>query len=354
MRVEVSPGASSAGNCGCVGAGGRWLWQRNDPGPRRRFDDSVLAGDFGHRADADDADEVEPWLTSELDEPDERVIESGQMGWPLVSCDRRRAAYWADAGLTVVFADRDSSGTCTSTPQLAAWMLDGVAPWFSTEHGTDLASVPGYVTTDAEIRLGSTAEELRAAYPDVEFGEWDIDEYSPSSFHVEGMEGRIDWNPIFDVQVALNEFGAALEVDGIPGPATRQAIAEFQTTRGITESRGEDGIELIGDLGPATLEALGVSPSAAAPVVYLAAGNWAWDFSRPSDDWPKSRSVGREHQVLGSGWGRVGPRARGRDAYSYFETRGDDRLASSAGRCWGCSGPHCLVHVDTIELFLDA
>ena len=157
-------------------------------------------------------------------------------------------------------------------------MLYGAAPWFSADHLTDLASVPGYVTTDAEIGLGSTAAELRVAYPDVEFGEWDIDEYSPSSFRVGGMEGRIDWNPILDVQVALNEFGAVLEVDGILGPATRQAITEFQTVRGITESHGEDGIALVGDLGPTTLTALGVSPPAAAPVVYLAAGNWAWDF----------------------------------------------------------------------------
>ena len=226
----------------------------------------------------DNATDVESWLTNELGPADVSVTDRGAIGWPLVSCDQRRAAYWAEAGLTVVFADRDSSGSCTSTPQLAAWMLYGAAPWFAAEHGTDLVSVPGYVTTDAEIGLGSAVAALRVAYPDVEFGEWDIDEYSPSAFRVEGMEGRIDWNPIFDVQVALNEFGAALEVDGIPGPATRQAITQFQTARGITESRGEDVIELVGELGPTTLDALGVAPPAAAAVVYLAAGNWAWDF----------------------------------------------------------------------------
>lgn len=226
----------------------------------------------------DNATDVESWLTNELGPADESVTERGAIGWPLMSCDQRRAAYWADAGLTVVFADRDSSGSCTSTPQLAAWMLHGTAPWFAAAHGADLMSVPGYVTTDAEIGLASTVAELRVAYPDVEFGEWDIDEYSPNSFRVEGMKGRIDWNPIFDVQAALNEFGAALEVDGIPGPATRQAITEFQTARSITESRGEDVIGPLGELGPATLDVLGVSPPAAASVVYLAAGNWAWDF----------------------------------------------------------------------------
>jgi hypothetical protein len=226
----------------------------------------------------DNATNVEPWLANQLGAADETIVESGAYGWPLESCSQRRAAYWADAGLTVVFADRDSSGSCTSTPQLAAWMLSGEAPWFSVDHLTELVSVPGYVTTDTEIGLGSTAAELRLAYPDVEFGEWDIDKFSPSWFGVEGMEGRIDWNPIFDVQMALNEFGASLEVDGILGPATQQAITEFQTARGITESRNEDHIGLVGDLGPTTLTALGVSPPADAPVVYLAAGNWAWDF----------------------------------------------------------------------------
>jgi hypothetical protein len=226
----------------------------------------------------DDATDVEPWLTDQLGSADETIVESGALGWPLESCDQRRAFYWVDAGLTVVIADRDSSGSCTSMPQLAAWMLSGDAPWFSTDHLTDLVSVPGDVITDVGIGLGSTVAELRVAYPDVEFGEWDIDEYSPTSFRVEGMEGRIDWNPIFDVQTALNELGAALEVDGTLGPATRQAITEFQTARGITESRSEDGIGFIGVLGPTTLTALDVSPPAAAPVVYLAAGNWAWDY----------------------------------------------------------------------------
>jgi peptidoglycan hydrolase-like protein with peptidoglycan-binding domain len=52
-----------------------------------------------------------------------------------------------------------------------------------------------------------------------------------------------------DVQRALNAHGADLEVDGITGPATRDAIRRFQHEHGLVT----DGIA-----GPVTLAALGL------------------------------------------------------------------------------------------------
>jgi peptidoglycan hydrolase-like protein with peptidoglycan-binding domain len=232
---------------------------------------------FGH-----EADEVEDWLTERLGPPDEEIVEAGQLGWPLEACDERRAAYWPDTGLTVAYTDRDGSGTCTATPRLAAWMLYEDAPWFSEHHADDTPSTPDLelrgVTTGAGIGLGSSVAEMRAVHPHVEFGTWGIDDYSPSSFHVfTDFEGRIEWNAVVDVQQALNERGGTLDVDGILGPATRQALTEFQQSAGIAETP-PDGETVLGIIGPATLSALRVDPPDDAPVVYLTAGNWAWDF----------------------------------------------------------------------------
>lgn len=251
----------------------------NDDAPNSAILRSNGIGPYAFGADADD---VEGWLTERLGAPDERVIETGQLGWPLEACDERRAAYWADAGLTVAYTDRDGSGICTSTPRLAAWMLYAGAPWFSEHHADESASptdmeLPG-VTTRAGIGLGSSVTEVRAAHPHVEFGAWDIDGYSPASFQVfTDFEGRIEWNAVVDVQQALNDRGATLAVDGVLGPATSQALNEFQQSAGVTETR-PDGNTVVGIIGPATLAALSIDPPDDAPVVYLAAGSWAWDF----------------------------------------------------------------------------
>jgi peptidoglycan hydrolase-like protein with peptidoglycan-binding domain len=52
------------------------------------------------------------------------------------------------------------------------------------------------------------------------------------------------------IQGALNMNGASLTVDGVFGPATRQAVIDYQTQTGLTP----DGI-----VGPATAQALGVN-----------------------------------------------------------------------------------------------
>lgn len=236
-------------------------------------------GPFAFGAEADD---VEAWLTERLGPPEERVVETGQLGWPLEACDERRAAYWADTGLTVAYTDRDRSGTCASTPRLAAWMLYVDAPWFSEHHADDSASTTDVellgVTTGAGIGLGSSVAEVHAVHPYVEFGTWGLDSYDPAWFRVlTEFEGRIEWNAVIDAQRALNSRGASLEVDGILGPETRQALDEFQESAGIVETR-PDGDAVVAVIGPATLAALGIGPPDDARVEYLAAGDWTWDF----------------------------------------------------------------------------
>jgi hypothetical protein len=56
-----------------------------------------------------------------------------------------------------------------------------------------------------------------------------------------------------DVQLALNRHGASLEVDGMTGSATRDAIREFQRRNGLVT----DGVA-----GPKTLAALGLESTA--------------------------------------------------------------------------------------------
>jgi hypothetical protein len=54
-----------------------------------------------------------------------------------------------------------------------------------------------------------------------------------------------------EIQIALNRFGASLDVDGVTGPVTRNAIRDFQRQHGLVT----DGIA-----GEKTLEALGLEP----------------------------------------------------------------------------------------------
>lgn len=57
---------------------------------------------------------------------------------------------------------------------------------------------------------------------------------------------------VADIQRALNRHGANLTVDGITGPATRNAIREFQR---------ENGLVVDGIAGPRTMAALGLGPT---------------------------------------------------------------------------------------------
>lgn len=224
------------------------------------------------------ADEVEAWLIDQLGSPDSAVAESGRGGWPLESCTERRFAYWAAAGLTVGFTDLnsyDATGLepdCDNAPHLAGWyVIADEVPWFAPDHGGTIPPPNTLRLTTAEgIGLGSPAGDLREAYATVTFGEQDIEIYSPASFRAaDTMWGRVEWDPTSDIQQALNEHGATLVVDGIFGPRTEAALVEFQTSHGITEN---------GTVGPRTLAELGVSVPDDAPIVYLAAGTWDWDF----------------------------------------------------------------------------
>lgn len=248
------------------------------PAPAERDELAILdpqhLGPFTFGANAD---EVQVWLVQLLGEPDVAVVEPGQGGWPLMSCAERRFSYWAEAGLTVGFTDLnsyDSTGTvadCDDAPHLAGWyVVNEGPPWFAPGHGeAPTSQLELRLTTWGGVGLGVTAGDLRAVEPAVTFGEWDIDEYAPAVFQTpSGMRGRVAWDPVADVQRALNEHGATLAVDGTFGPRTEAALAEFQSTIGIDEYR----------LGPFTLDALGVDVPGDAPVVYLSAGTWDWDF----------------------------------------------------------------------------
>ena len=66
----------------------------------------------------------------------------------------------------------------------------------------------------------------------------------------------------------LGEVVLIAGVDGTFGPRTSAALSEFQSSHGIDES----------GIGPATLEALGVDVPDDAPIVYLRAGAWDFDY----------------------------------------------------------------------------
>lgn len=222
------------------------------------------------------ADEVEAWLAGELGEPDTAIVE-GFGGWPLESCNERRFSYWASAGFVVGYTDLvgyDSDtgvARCDDTPHLEAWYVTHPAqPWFSPDHTEgSTTEIQLRLVTEDGIGLRSTAGELRQAEPTVEFGQWDIDTYVAEAFRSpSGLGGRFDWDPIADLQRALNDWGADLGVDGTLGPRTSDALSEFQSSHGIDES----------GIGPATLEALGVDVPDEAPIVYLRAGAWDFDY----------------------------------------------------------------------------
>jgi hypothetical protein len=225
-------------------------------------------------------DPVVAWLADQLRAPDAAIAESGQGGWPLSSCAERRFAYWSSAGLTVGFTDFNGIHTatgvpdCDDGPHFSGWYVVAERPWFAPDHtATDTAQPPVTIrlTTADGIGLGSTVGELRDADPTVVFGDWDVGEYAPDHFRTAaGMQGRVTWNPIGDVQRALNERGADLVVDGVFGPRTRTALTEFQIANGVTEPHDV--------LGPQTLTALDVTVPDSAPVEYLQAGSWEWGF----------------------------------------------------------------------------
>ena len=149
--------------------------------------------------------------TEQLGPPDERIVETGQLGWPLETCTERRAAYWAATGLTVAYTDRDRLRDLHHDP--TARCLDAVHGCTLVLRTTRRRHHQHHQTWTFEasrpphgIGLGSTVAEMRIAHPHVEFGTWDIDEFSPASFHVfTDFEGRIDWNAVINVQQALNE-----------------------------------------------------------------------------------------------------------------------------------------------------
>jgi hypothetical protein len=132
------------------------------------------------------------------------------------------------------------------------------------------------LTFENGFGVGSTLGEMRATHPDVTVGSWDIceTEYHPDLLAVPasvfGLRGRLDWDWVRYLQVALNDRGADLEADGIYGPATTTAVRSFQQAEGIEETGSAEGPD--GRIGPRTVSALGLAAPESAPIRYLEAG----------------------------------------------------------------------------------
>lgn len=193
--------------------------QPSVPSPSADIDElAILTPDgLGPLMFGADADEVQAWLAEQLGEPDAAIVEPGRGGWPLESCTDRRFSYWAAAGLTVGFTDLnsyDATGTiadCDDAPHLTGWyVVTAGPPWFAADHGeAQTPPIELRLSTPQGVGLDSTAGDLRATEPGVAFGEWDIDQYAPAAFQApSGMRGRVAWDPVADVQRALNKHGA--------------------------------------------------------------------------------------------------------------------------------------------------
>ncbi len=171
---------------------------------------------------------------------------------------------WAEPSLLVVLGDTPFLGDQWAEPvpgtlHLLTWETRSAALTFENGFG-----------------VGSTLGEMRSTHPDVTVGSWDIceTEYHPDLLAVPasvfGLRGRLDWDWVRDLQVALNDRGADLEADGIYGPATTTAVRSFQQAEGIEETASTEGPD--GRIGPRTVSALGLAAPESAPIRDLEAG----------------------------------------------------------------------------------
>jgi peptidoglycan hydrolase-like protein with peptidoglycan-binding domain len=220
--------------------------------------------------------EVEAWLTSILGPLDAGTDEPA----PVYTCARWGCAEslllrWPNAGLHVAFADRAHTGEQLPEPVLVAWTVSVDRWWPGRIFPPGLTWVDHPVrerlVTAEGIGLGSTVEELGRLVPSTEVLGWNDSSFQPTGFYIpdEGagvaIEGDLDWQLVEDLQAALNDAGATLVVDGIPGPATRAALAEFADQHALESSAR-------------IVDALGLRPDPDARVIRLSAGGWFWEF----------------------------------------------------------------------------
>jgi peptidoglycan hydrolase-like protein with peptidoglycan-binding domain len=171
---------------------------------------------------------------------------------------------WAEPSLLVVLGD---------TPYLGdQW----AAPVPGTLHLLTWETRSADFTFENGFGVGSTLGEMRSTHPDVTVGGWDIceTEYHPDLLAVPasvfGLRGRLDWDWVRDLQLALNDRGADLEADGIYGPDTTTAVRSFQQAEGIEETGSAEGPD--GRIGPRTISALDLAAPQSAPIRDLEAG----------------------------------------------------------------------------------
>ncbi len=171
--------------------------------------DGIGPVDFGTRAE----DAMEALVG--LFDPPTQYVESGEHECSAFET-RLDHATWEELGLRVVFTDWEGP------LHLASWHVIG----------------PG-IATAGGIGWGSVVDEVRAAYPAATFG---INEWAPE-FAADGMRGGFNWPGfVADLQVALNERGAGLDVTGEWDGPTTAALLHLIEDQGLHGSEAVLGV----------------------------------------------------------------------------------------------------------------
>ena len=145
----------------------------------------------------------------------------------VLAIQQTRTAQWDTVGLRVLFTDWPGSYELPPAPlHFASWTLEPTS------------APPTRLATPDGIRIGSTAAEVRSLpnsspmIPDV--NQWGFSLADDTG----AVSGDFAWPvtlPYYfideefavELQQALNDNGATLDVDGVAGPATIQALIDF-------------------------------------------------------------------------------------------------------------------------------
>lgn len=173
---------------------------------------------------------------------------------------------WSSPRLTLAFHD----GLRSEPPS------DGVVRFVLWHH--ELGDGSAVLSAASGARPGITVEELARLEPDTRLVQ---------PYWFAGITGgmylgfddrgevlvRTDWDAVTDVQRALASLGYEVELDGMIGPLTSQALAQFRIDRGLARPDGAICIDVCCEIAVDLLTALGVpTPAPSATVLALAAG----------------------------------------------------------------------------------